>query len=168
MSSWQYVTFGIGSLVFAVDILLVKEINRRLLLTTVYGVPPGVIGTANLRGQVLTVFDPGVLMQLPPRNTSSDRTIAVFKTDKELHIYKSGSGFEDHTSLDRVGFIFDAVGDVFNVEESAIKAVPANIPVCIADHLRGVVKEDSNLLLILNVGSLLESISLPGLSVETL
>ena len=53
----QLVTFKLGSEEFALDILLVQEINRRVEITKVPKTPEFVEGVINLRGKIVPVLD---------------------------------------------------------------------------------------------------------------
>ena len=62
----QYLTFTLGSEVFAIGILAIKEIIEYSTLTTVPMMPTYVRGVINLRGAVVPVLDLSVRFGKPP------------------------------------------------------------------------------------------------------
>jgi purine-binding chemotaxis protein CheW len=156
MITRQLVTFELGDTLLGLDILLVKEINRRLDITPVFDVAYFVIGTANLRGQVITILDPGLRLDLLSRRTSSERGgVIVLKTEKELtRLHRSG-GLSDHSVTDQVGLLVDRIGDVIEVEQSAIHAVPANLDPVVARYAGGVIPVEDDLVVVLRLEQLL-------------
>ena len=155
MKTRQFVTFRLRDMLLGLDILLVKEINRRLEITPVFDVAYFVVGTANLRGQVITILDPGLRLDLPSQRTSEDGGVIVLKTEKELtRLHRSG-GLEDHSVNDQVGLLVDRIGDVIEVDQSGIHAVPANLDPVVARYADGVIPVDNDLVVMLRLERLL-------------
>jgi purine-binding chemotaxis protein CheW len=142
-------------MLLGLDILLVKEINRRFEITPVYDVANFVVGTANLRGQVITILDPGLRLDLPSRSTSERGGVIVLKTERELtRLHRSG-GLEDHSVNDQVGLLVDRIGDVIEVDQTGIHAVPANLDPVVARYADGVVPVENDLVVVLRLERLL-------------
>jgi len=132
----QFVTFRIDELLFGIDVLKVREINRVLDITEVQHAPPHIRGLVNLRGQVVTIFDMGVRLGLNSRTISEESHNIVLKREP-------------------VGLLVDAIGDVVQTREDLIEHSPANVSGIESDFMAGVVKQDNELILILSTDRVL-------------
>jgi purine-binding chemotaxis protein CheW len=103
----RYCTFYLGEECFALDILAVREINRRVSIIPVRGAPPAVRGLLNLRGQIATVIDPAVRLGQPPRELGAGMRLIVLKSPEEL-----------------VGLCVDRIADVIAIADHEIEPVP--------------------------------------------
>ncbi len=155
----QFATFRLDSQLFGVDVMLVREINRQTEITRVQHSPGFVRGLINLRGHIVTIVDLGVRMGFGERTISGDSHNIILKSEDELVSIRRIRGDDLHalkTSDDVAGFLVDDIGDVVDVDESQIESSPANLCETIGKYISGVVKLDSELLLILNVEELLK------------
>src|ERR1700759_2700267 len=75
----QYLTFNLGSEVFAIGILAIKEIIEYSALTTVPMMPPYVRGVINLRGAVVPVLDLSVRFGKPASPVSKRTCIVIIE-----------------------------------------------------------------------------------------
>ena len=80
----QYATFRLDDHLFGIDVLLVREINQYMVITPVPLAVPSIRGLINLRGQIVTVVDLGVLIGLEPRNIGKETHSLVLKTHDDL------------------------------------------------------------------------------------
>lgn len=64
-SGIAHVVFGIARTGFAVDARLCKGVVRKPQVTRLPRVPPHILGIAGIRGQVVSVTDPAVLLGVP-------------------------------------------------------------------------------------------------------
>lgn len=152
-------TFTLGDLYLGIDIILVREINRSLECTPVPGAHDYIRGMLNIRGRVITLFD------LKKRLGWSEREIVSTATKKQYNvIMKTRSEvLEINRELgeakcqwqDPVGLVVDQLGDVRDIVDDNILPPPANLSGISADFVHGVVEFERNLLVILNVGSVL-------------
>ncbi|ETR71359.1 MAG: Chemotaxis protein cheW [Candidatus Magnetoglobus multicellularis str. Araruama] len=132
----QFVTFRIDELLFGIDVLKVREINRVLDITEVQHSPPHIRGLVNLRGQVVTIFDMGIRLGLEPRVISEDSHNIVLKREP-------------------VGLLVDAIGDVVQTNEDTVEHAPANVSGIESDFMAGVVRQNNELILILSTDKIL-------------
>jgi len=132
----QFVTFRIDDLLFGIDVLKVREINRVLEITDVQHSPPHIRGLVNLRGQVVTIFDMGVRLGLKKRVISEDSHNIVLKREP-------------------VGLLVDAIGDVVQTDQDSIEQPPANVSGIESDFMAGVVRQNNELILILSTEKIL-------------
>ena len=155
MGNRQFVTFCLGEDLFGIDILLVREINRNLDLTQVDRAPSYVRGMLNLRGQVVTVLDLGVRLDLGEREINGSSNCVVLKTDMELERSRARQELSDHTSPDLVGLLVDKIGDVVEVDDSIIESPPTHSNGVSGRFLDGVVKLENRLLVTLKTSEIL-------------
>ncbi len=152
----QYATFQLKDRMFGLDILLVREIIRVFDVTPVPRTAPHIRGILNLRGQVVTLIDLAVRLGMEPPQISDNSHIVILKTAQELgHNGKTITGFSGTTDL--VGLLVDAIGDVVEADESKEEAPPANLLDADERFLRGVIKTDVGLLVMLNLQDVLYS-----------
>lgn len=156
-------TFTLGDLYLGIDILLVREINRSIECTPVPGAPEYIRGMLNIRGRVITLFD------LRKRLGWSDdeggdvdpdvrrkQYNVIMKTRSEV-MQISREVAEGHCPwLDPVGLVVDQLGDVRDIVDDNILPPPANLSGISADFVHGVVEFERNLLVILDVASVLD------------
>jgi len=133
----QFVTFQIGDHLLGIDILRVREINRVLDITPVQHAQPYMRGLINLRGQIVTIFDLGVRLGLGPRKLTERSHNIILKPDT-------------------VGLLADSIGDVVETREEDIEPPPANAGEIEGKFIEGVLKLETDLLVILSAGKLLE------------
>lgn len=155
MATRQFITFYLGEALFGIDILLVREINRNLDITPVDRAPSYVRGLLNLRGQIVTVVDLGVQLELGPRKIGNSSSCIVLKTTMELERSRSQEEITDKTSADLVGLLVDGIGDVVSVDPSVIEPPPTHTHGVSGKFLDGVIKLDNRLLVTLKTSNVL-------------
>jgi purine-binding chemotaxis protein CheW len=99
----QLATFRIGHEIFGVDLLLAKEISKIHDITEVPESPDFVFGLMNLRGQIVTVIKPSVLMETAVSELSNDSRLLILKTRGQTDILiKRGLLSSNHLGCYRV------------------------------------------------------------------
>jgi len=155
MANRQFITFYLGDDLFGLDILLVPEINRNMDSTPVDRAPAYVRGLINLRGQIVTVLDLGVRLNIGARRISRASRCIVLKTRHEV-ARTAVSGVDlDNLAADLVGLLVDRIGDVVSVDADAIDPPPAHAGGVKGKFLDGIVKLEKQLLITLKVAELL-------------
>lgn len=153
----QFVTFELGHQLLGVEILLVREINRQLESTPVELAPGYILGLANLRGQIVTIFDLAAQLGLPSDRVPSESHNIVLKSNAELGPLRSRAQRDDLlTSDDPVGLRVHGIGDITQVHGEEIEPLPANLAHMKSRLLSGVVPLKRNLLILLNVAEVLK------------
>ncbi|MFZ5806159.1 MAG: chemotaxis protein CheW [Verrucomicrobiota bacterium] len=155
MANRQFITFYLDQCLFGIDILLVREINRNLDITPVDLAPEYVRGLLNLRGQIVTVVDLGVRLELGARNIQSSSSCIILKTNTEIDRARSREEIEDTTSQDLVGLLVDRIGDVVSVDSSMIEPPPTHTHGVSGHFLSGVIKLEKQLLVTLKTSKIL-------------
>lgn len=151
----QFSSFYLGRSLFGIDVLLVREINRNLEITSVDPSPEFVEGLMNLRGQIVTVIDLGVYLGLGKRERTKTTCCIVLKTEKELERIHDEGLISENTTKDTVGLLVDRISDMISVEENEIEPPPANMNGVDGKYLGGVIKLDSELLATLKISEIL-------------
>ncbi|MBD3346533.1 MAG: hypothetical protein GF401_15875 [Chitinivibrionales bacterium] len=152
----QYATFYLGDGMFAVNVLLVQEINRNLEITNVDPSPDFVIGLMNLRGQIVTILDLGVRLGLEKQQRGYGSCCVILKTNADIKLLDAINDVNGQTSEDIVGLLVDNVGDMIEVEDSEIEKPPANVNGVESVYLRGVIKRDEQLVALMDMRRILE------------
>ncbi len=135
-SKSQYVTFRLSHNLIGINILDIREIVPYIKVTEVQQSQDFVLGLMNLRGQILTVLDIGVLLGFEKRKIHSQSHIIIFKHKK-------------------VGFIVDQIKDVLDMENKNIESIPANIEPGIQTYMENIISLPKEILMILNAKKIL-------------
>lgn len=151
----QFSSFYLGESMFGIDVLLVREINRNLDITPVDPSPDFVKGLMNLRGQIVTVTDLGVRLNLDKRERTKSTCCIVLKTEKELERIADEGLISESTSKDTVGLLVDKISDMISIDENEIEAPPANMNGVDGKYLGGVIKLERDLLATLKISEIL-------------
>ncbi|HEX2957568.1 MAG TPA: chemotaxis protein CheW [Chitinispirillaceae bacterium] len=144
----SFISIKIGEYLFGIDLKYVREVNHFLDITPVALAPDFVAGLMNLRGQIVTVIDPGIKLHMAKRNVSSTSRCVILKT-----------ATEDATiSLkDILGILVDSIGDILTVDSSEIEPSPPNIGEIDEQLISGIVKLENELLIILKMETVLQA-----------
>jgi purine-binding chemotaxis protein CheW len=138
----QYLTFMLGSEVFAISILQVKEIIEYHHLTEVPMMPPSVRGVINLRGAVVPVVDPLARFGRPssPVGKKTCFVIVEVQSDEDRHV---------------IGVIVDAVNEVLDIAATEIEPPPSFGTRLRGDFLKGMAKVNNRFVILLDVDQVL-------------
>lgn len=151
----QFVSFRLQRQLIGLEILLVREINRQMESTSVQLAPPHIIGLANLRGQIVTIFDLAERLGMAAGETAAECHNIVLKTNAELALVRAREGRDDLVSCaDPTGLRVDAIGDIVEVPASRVEPTPANLTGVDSRFLSGVVTLERELMLILDLQEL--------------
>lgn len=152
-------TFHLGEVRLGLDILVVKEVHRQIILTKVPSAPEMIRGLMNLRGKVMTVIDLDVLLERPSRDSHEDSRLLILKTDSEITAYLFEGILGDlKLGDDIVGLLIDGMSEVLEVDDEEILPTPANMDEIQREYTQGVIKLEDGLVILLNVEALLERI----------
>ncbi len=152
------VSFRVGPQLFGIEILLVREIDTRLDCTPVQLAPKYIVGLANLRGQIVTLFDLGERLGVRERLAEGGTHDIMLRSTNDLALVRSRVHRDDlFTCADPVGLRVDSIGDIVEVDDGAIEGVPANVTGVERQFLSGVALLADELLLMLDLKQLLEA-----------
>ena len=134
----QYLTFMLGGELFAIGILVIKEIIEYGQLTTVPMMPESIRGVINLRGAVVPVIDLSARFGREPAQTTRRTCIVIIEVQSE----------DGHQV---VGLIVDAVNEVLEIAAVDIEPAPSFGAGIRTDFIRGMGKIDNRFVVILDV-----------------
>ncbi len=112
-STDQYLTFMLGQEEYGVDILRVQEIKGWERATEIPNTPDYIRGVMNLRGTVVPIVDLRRRFDLESADYTNTTVVIVLKVEGE------GDG-----QTRTMGFVVDAVSDVYNVSADSIQTAP--------------------------------------------
>jgi len=130
----QLVTFEVANEEFAVDILLVHEINRMMELTRVPQSPPEVEGVINLRGKIIPVIDLRRRFGFEPTDRDEQSRIIVVEVRDRV-----------------IGFTVDRVHEVLRIDSKIVDPPPSMISTIDSDFIKGVGKLEDRLIILLEI-----------------
>ena len=134
----QYLTFTVGTEMFAVGILNVKEIIEYDNLTAIPMMPNFIRGVINLRGAVVSVID------LAARFTGK---VSVAQRRTCIVIVEVGHDEEQHD----IGIMVDAVSEVLEIPADDIEPAPSFGARIRADFISGMGKVAGKFVIILAI-----------------
>ena len=143
----QYLTFMLAGDVFAIGILVIKEIIEYHGLTEVPLMPPCVRGVINLRGAVVPVVDLLARFRRPSSPVTKRSCIVIVEVQ---------AGGQRQV----VGVMVDAVNEVLDIAEAEIEPPPTFGARVRSDFIQGMGKVKSKFVILLNVD---KTISLDGI-----
>jgi purine-binding chemotaxis protein CheW len=151
------VSFRVGEQLFGIEILLVREIDTCLDCTPVHLAPDYIVGLANLRGQIVTLFDLGERLGVRNHSEGAGTHDIMLRSTSDLALVRARVHRNDlFTCADPIGLRVDGIGDIVEVEDGAVEPVPANVVGAERQFLSGVALLSNELLLILDLRQLLD------------
>jgi purine-binding chemotaxis protein CheW len=134
----QYLTFKLGDEIFALDVAKVREILDFTTVTKVPQTPDFMRGVINLRGSVVPVVD----MRLKLAMSSTEKTVNTCIVVVEVDL-------DGETII--LGALADSVQEVIDLEPDQIEPAPKIGTKLRTDFIRGMGKNDSRFIMILDI-----------------
>lgn len=140
----QFLTFMLGSEVFALGILAVKEIIEYDSVTVVPMMPDCIRGVINLRGAVVPVMDLAVRFGRSPAPVTKRTCIVIVETrlEEEQHV---------------IGIVVDAVNAVLDIPASEIEPPPTFGAKIRPEFIHGMGKVSGKFIILLNANQVLST-----------
>ncbi len=142
----QLVVFSLGREEFAVEVTQVREIMRMEEITRMPKSPPFVEGIINLRGQIIAVVDLARRLNLDSAERGGDTRIIVVEAEEI-----------------KVGMIVDSVSEVLRINGEEVEANPTLATDMSVAYMRGVVKQDNRLIILLDLTRVLSLEEMAGM-----
>ena len=136
----QYLTFTLGSEMFSIDILCIKEIIWYSALTEVPMMPACIRGVINLRGAVVPVMDLSSRFGKPTTAVSKSTCIVIIEVESE-----------PEGERQNMGVVVDAVQAVLEIPSSEIEPPPSFGAKIRSDFIEGIGKVNGKFVILLNV-----------------
>jgi purine-binding chemotaxis protein CheW len=140
----QYLTFKLDEEIFALDVAKVREILEYSTVTKVPQTPDFMRGVINLRGSVVPVID----LRLKFGMSATEQTVNTCIIVTEV-------GMEGETVL--LGALADSVQEVDEMEPGQIEAAPHIGTRLNTDFIKGMGKQGSNFVMILDIDKVFET-----------
>ncbi len=137
----QFLTFVLGEEEYGVDILRVQEIKGWERATAIPNTPDYIRGVMNLRGAVVPVVDLRRRFALDSTEYLSTTVVIVVKVE--------GDGART------MGFVVDAVSDVYNVATEHIQPAPDFGARVDTKYIRGLAVVDDKMVILLDLDRLI-------------
>ncbi|MCY1353579.1 Chemotaxis protein CheW [compost metagenome] len=138
----QFLTLTLGDELFALPIEHIREIIEFGGLTRIPLMPPFLRGVINLRGAVVPVID--LAVRFGREHTPIARRTCIVIVEVE-----QGNG------LHLLGIIVDAVNEVLAVEANQLESRPAFGARIRADFISGILKQNEQFIVVLNIPQVL-------------
>jgi purine-binding chemotaxis protein CheW len=143
----QIVTFRIEQDLFAADVQAVERVLRPTAVTPVHNMPPWITGVLEYQRRVVPVIDFRARFELPAAAPTNETRVLVFNV--------CGSW---------VAAVADAVIDVSVLERGRLEPPPPLFRGLAAEYLRGIVRRDGKLVMLLDADRLLSATERMALS----
>ena len=135
------VTFKISNETYAIDIMEVNEIVKLTEITPIPNAPDFVDGIITLRGQIIPIVDLNKRFNFVPRTYTEEDEL--FRAIVIIRVH-------DMT----IGILIDQVNRVIPIDRNQIQPPPQMVSGVGAEFISGVVKQNDNLFVILDVQKL--------------
>lgn len=132
---------------FGVEIGNVQEIRLIEEITSVPEAPPYILGIINLRGKIINLIDLRIKLGYPPLKDEEE------KLQKKRILVADINGIQ-------TGLLVDEVEKVLKIQEQDIELEPSENSKS-SNFVKGVVKNEEQLILLLNLEKLLEEKEVP-------
>ncbi|MEA3289792.1 MAG: chemotaxis protein CheW [Campylobacterota bacterium] len=143
MTQVQYLTFNLGSELFAIEILKVKEIIPFGNVTSIPLMQPFIKGVMNIRGSVIPIIDMNKRLELNTNMDSKKESIIIISLEYEN---------ESHD----VGFIVSKVDKVFTKDTQELESIPIFGTKVKKIFIKNVAKVDDIFITILDIEKILD------------
>ena len=142
LSTNQYLTFLLGNEEYGVDILRVQEIKGWERATEIPNTPDYIRGVMNLRGTVIPIVDLRRRLELGAADYTSTTVVIVLRIESE-------------TGSRTMGFVVDAVSDVYNVASDNIQPAPDFGARVNTQFIKGLATVDEKMVILLDIDRLI-------------
>jgi len=134
-----FVTLTVADQLCGIPVLGVRDILGEQTITRIPLAPPEIAGSLNLRGRIVTAIDLRCRLKLPPPPAGTHRMSVVAEQAGELY-----------------ALLVDQVSEVMSLKASAFERNPPTLPPTWARFSNGVYRLQERLLVVLDVGRLLD------------
>ncbi len=138
----QYLTFLLGQEEYGVDILRVQEIKGWERATEIPNTPEYIRGVLNLRGTVIPIVDLRRRFELESADYTNTTVVIVLR-------------IESDTGTRTMGFVVDAVSDVYNVAPDHVQPAPDFGARVNTQFIRGLAAVDEKMVILLDIDRLI-------------
>lgn len=143
----QVVSFRLANEEYGVDIMRAQEIIMVPRITRLPEVPDYICGLINLRGRVIPVLDLRRRFGLPAKEADEQTRIIVVNVESRT-----------------IGIVVDAVTEVLRIAPEQIEPPPTGSAGIGPEYIRGIIKRNDKLIIMLRIEEILSTISLSAIA----
>ena len=140
----QYLTFMLNGEEYGVDILRVQEIKGWAPTTKIPNTPEYIQGVMNLRGAIVPIIDLRQRFSMPSVEYTATTVVIVLKV-------------HDDGGERTIGFVVDAVSDVYNVSAEQFKDAPDFGDHVKTEFIRALATVDEKMVILLDIDRLISA-----------
>ncbi|NCD26887.1 MAG: chemotaxis protein CheW, partial [Deltaproteobacteria bacterium] len=138
ITTQQYLTFGLGGEVFALETGSVREVIELVPVTRIPKTPPFMRGVINLRGHAVPVVDLRVKFDLPTVADTVNTCVIIVDVEVEGEVCSMGA-------------IVDSVREVFEMDSDQLNPPPCMGTAIRADFIKAMGKQNEEFIMILDI-----------------
>jgi purine-binding chemotaxis protein CheW len=138
----DYLIIYLADQIFGIPVLQIQDVLRDMQVTHVPLAPYEVSGALNLRGRIVTAINVRRRLGLPEYDGNRGGLSVVVEHNHELY-----------------SLVIDRVGDVVTVYDKDLEANPPTLDEVWKNISNGIFRMDNNLLIVLDVSKLLDSVN---------
>lgn len=146
-ASESWIGFTLAGQSYAAPVGRVQEVIRPQNIAPVPGAPAAMLGLMNLRGHLLPVLDGRVRLALRGGVCSDDAAVRVLVLDSEG---------------ETTGLLVESVGELIQIDETAVGPPPAGRAARVHDPVRGLVRSSQGFTALLDVNRLCDPAAITG------
>ena len=139
--SKEFLTMTVSGQLFGIPVLQVQDVLGEQKVTRVPLAPKEITGSLNLRGRVVTTINLRYKLQMPERTSDMKTMYIVVEHHGELY-----------------SLIVDSVGEVLHLDNKDFENTPQTLEASLRELATGVYRLKGNLLVILDVPAMLDTI----------
>jgi len=151
----QYLTFRLGSEIFAIDVAKVREVLDLTSITPIPRTPELMAGVINLRGSVVPVVDLRQCLAMAKTVNTRNTCIVVVEVD-----------LDGESTI--IGALADSVEEVIDLDSTQIQPAPRIGMQIRVDFIRGMGKRDNSFVMILDIDRVFTAEELRGAGGESI
>jgi purine-binding chemotaxis protein CheW len=133
----QFLQVRVDKQLFGIPVVRVRDVLKPQKITKIPLSGPEIVGFMNLRGRIVTVINMRERLKIEDAEESKKKMFVVVESDNELYCLQ-----------------VDGVGDTMTLPVSDFEKNPENMMPLWKDLSRGVFKLDKDLMLVLDIGNL--------------
>lgn len=121
-TSERVITFRINDELIGIDIRKIIKITKPLDITSVPNSGKAIIGVMNLRGSIVAIVDPKIMLDLPGKENDDQQVIIVVDSE-----------------LGQIGIVVERIEGVATITDDQIQPSPINAIGIESEYTRGVI-----------------------------
>ena len=138
-SQGRFLEFTLGGEIYAIPLLLVREVISNPETTGIPQAPSYFEGIMNLRGQIISILDLRKKLKISPAEENKQEAVIILD-------------FQEF----RLGVIVDSINKVLKVEGSELKDVPLVQSKLSSEYISAVFERDEGLTIVIDIAKALD------------